>query len=146
MKYLNYNAMKKVFVFLVFLIGIGCREHPEDHIQFLNGYWEIEKVILGNGEEHTYTYNEYIDYFKISDNLSGFRKKLKPSLTGTFETSKDSEQFVLKTENDSLNIYYKTNFSNWKETILTLTENRLKIISNQKKIYFYKPYKPININ
>jgi len=146
MKYLNFKVMKKDFVLLVFLIGIGCEQHPEDHVQFLNGYWEIEKVILSNGEEHTYTYNEYVDYFKISDSLTGFRKKLKPSLKGTFETSKDSELFVLKTENDSLNIYYKTNFSNWKETILSLTEHRLKIINHQKNIYFYKPYTPININ
>jgi hypothetical protein len=138
--------MKKVFLLLLILITIGCKEYPENNIQYLNGYWEIEKVILSTGEEHTYTYNEYVDYFKISDSLRGYRKKLKPSLKGAFETSKDSEAFVLKIENDSLNIYYKTSFSNWKETILSLTENHLKIINNQKNIYFYKPYQPININ
>ena len=146
MKYSNCSTMKKVFILVVLLIVIGCKEHPENNIQYLNGYWEIEKVILSNGEEHTYTYNEYVDYFQISDSLSGFRKKLKPSLKGTFETSNDREAFVLKIENDSLNVYYKTNFSNWKETILSLSENHLKIINTQKNIYFYKPYQPININ
>ena len=125
---------------------ICCKEHPADNIQYLNGYWEIEKVVLSNNEEHTYTFNEYIDYFNVSDSLTGIRKKLKPALNGTFEASQDLEYFNLKIENDSLNIYYKTNFAQWKETILELTEHQLKIINNQKNIYYYKSYTPININ
>jgi hypothetical protein len=138
--------MKRIFIILIILSNLSCKKNPETYIEHLNGYWEIEKVILTSGEEHSYNYNEFIDYFSVSDSLKGFRKKLKPLLNGAFETSSDSEQFILKIENDSLNIYYKTNFSSWKETILQASESELKIINKDKNIYIYKPYKPLNIN
>ncbi|MFH4963969.1 hypothetical protein V8G69_03115 [Gaetbulibacter sp. M235] len=138
--------MKRIFITLIILTSLSCKKNPETYIEHLNGYWEIEKVILASGEEHSYNYNEFIDYFSVSDSLEGFRKKLRPLLNGTFEASKDAEQFNLKIEHDSLNIYYKTDFSNWKETILQASENDLKIINKDKNIYIYKPYKPIKTN
>ena len=49
---------------------------------------------------------------------------------------KRHEKFVFKIENDSLNLYYKTPFSSWKETILKASEDKLQII-NQNKVYIY---------
>lgn len=138
--------MKRLLIFLFIIINIGCQKNTETYIKHLNGYWEIEKVILPSGEEHVYNYNEFIDYFKVNDSLKGFRKKLKPTLDGSFETSNDAEVFVLQIEQDSLNIYYHTNFSNWKETILFANEIELKIINAESKIYIYKLFKPINLN
>ena len=130
--------MKQLLFCLCIIINLGCQKNNEIFIKHLNGYWEIEKVILPSGEEHVYNYNEFIDYFNVNDSLKGFRKKLKPTLDGTFEASNDAEAFVLKIEQDSLNIYYHTNFSNWKETILFANEKELKIINTERNIYKYK--------
>lgn len=138
--------MRRGIIILIILITYSCNKHTETYIAYINGYWEIKKVVLASGEEHTYTYNEYIDYFNVTDTLTGYRKKLKPLLNGTFTTSKDLEYFALKIENDSLNIYYRTNFSNWKETILSASKNELKIINKDKNVYIYKPYQPLNLN
>jgi len=146
MKYLNFSNMKRFLIIIIILLNTSCTKNPETYIEHLNGYWEIEKVILPSGEEHSYSYNEFVDYFSVSDSLNGFRKKLKPLLDGTFETTNGSEQFTLKVENDSLNIYYKTTFSSWKETILKASNDELKIINKGKNIYIYKPYKPLKAN
>ena len=138
--------MKQLLFCLCIIINLGCQKNNEIFIKHLNGYWEIEKVILPSGEEHVYNYNEFIDYFNVNDSLKGFRKKLKPTLNGTFETSNDAEEFALKIENDSLNIHYHTSFSNWKETILFANEKELKIINAERNIYIYKSYQPINLN
>lgn len=138
--------MKRIIILILLIINISCKKDNENYIKHLNGYWEIEKVILHSGEKHLYNYNELIDYFQINDSLKGFRKKLKPTLDGIFEVSDDVEQFVLKIEHDSLNIYYHTDFSNWKETILLANDKELKIINADKNIYIYKSYKPINLN
>lgn len=138
--------MKRLAILLISLIYLNCSKNPESYIQYLDGYWEIEKVILASGEDHNYSYNEFIDYFMVSDSLKGFRKKLKPTLNHTFEATDDVEYFKLKIEHDSLNIYYHTNFSNWKETILSASETELKIINKEKNIYIYKPYKPLNLD
>lgn len=135
--------MKRLLI-LFFIILYGCNNHPEHYIQHLNGYWEIQKVTLASGKVHDYKYNTSVDYFELMDSLTGYRKKLKPMLDGTFETTEDAEQFMLKIEHDSLNIYYKTPFSNWKETILSATDSELKIINAHKDVFLYKPFKPEN--
>lgn len=137
--------MKRLF--LLFLIIYGCNEHPERYAEHLNGYWEIQKVILASGKVHDYTFNPYVDYFEVTDSLTGYRKKLKPLLDGTFETTDNTanaEQFTLRLEHDSLNIYYKTPYANWKETILSATDSELKIINTNNDVFLYKPFKPKN--
>lgn len=138
--------MKRFFIPLFILFAFSCVKKQGINIDYINGYWEIKKVILASGEEHEYTYNGSIDYIKITDSLNGIRKKLKPTLEGTFEASKDTEQFTIKTEHDSVNMYYRTNFSEWKETVLSVSETELKIINKDRNIYIYKPYEPINLN
>jgi hypothetical protein len=138
--------MRRFVILLLILISISCKKNPESFIKHINGYWEIEKVLLASGEKRNYTYNEFIDYFQVSDDLTGVRKKLKPTLRGTFETTNNSENFILKIENDSLNIYYSTMYSSWKETILLATNNELKIMDSHKNVFLYKRYKPLNLN
>ena len=88
-----------------------------------------------------------IDYIEVTDSLSGFRRKLKPNLFGTFETSKSEERFNIKIENDSLNIYYKTPYAEWKETILNANESQLVILNNTNKdVYIYKRYESLDLD
>ena len=137
--------MKRLFFLIFLLIAISCSDNPESYIEYINWYWEIEKVVLADGSEKEYTYNETIDYFNISDSLFGFRKKLKPNFEGKYTTSKNSESFKVVVENDSLNVYYTTPYDSWKETILHASEEKLKVINSSKNVYLYKRFIPINI-
>ena len=138
--------MKKL-VFLFFTISIfSCSNNPETFIPYLEGYWEIDEVTLHNGTKRDYTYNDTIDYIEVSDTLTGTRRKLKPNFQGTFETSKSLETFSIKIENDSLNIYYKTPYASWKETVIDASNNQLIIINNTNKdVYIYKRYEPLDL-
>lgn len=138
----------KQLVFFIFIMSlVSCSEQPETFIPHLEGYWEIQEVTLSNGHKKEYTYNDTIDFIEISDSLNGTRRKLKPNFQGTFETSKSIETFQLKIENDSLNMYYKTPFSVWKETVLKANNNELLIINNTNKdVYLYKRYEPLDID
>jgi PBP1b-binding outer membrane lipoprotein LpoB len=137
---------KYLLIILSLLLLNSCSKNPETYIEHLEGYWEIEEVVLPDGTKKSYTYNDTIDYIKVSDSLTGFRIKLKPRIDGTYETSKDSEQFTIKIENDSLNLYYKTSFDSWKETILLANEEQLKVINKNKAVFLYKKFIPINLN
>ena len=60
--------MKKIILFLVFGLFLSCKQSiSESDLQNLNGYWEIEKVELPDGDKKEYKVNETIDFFKITD-------------------------------------------------------------------------------
>ena len=136
---------KYLLLILPFLLLNSCARNPETSIEYLEGYWEIKEVTLADGSKKEYTYNDTIDYIEVTDSSNGFRMKLKPAFDGTFETSKDSEQFTIKIENDSLNLYYKTPFDSWKETVLLATEDQLKVINKNKAVFLYKKFIPISL-
>lgn len=137
--------MKKIILYVALLLFFACGKKPETFIPHLNGYWEIDEVTMPDGSKREYTYNDTVDFLSISDSLHGFRKKLKPGFDGTYTTSDDAEELTLKIENDSLNIYYTTDFANWKETVLDATDDKLLIINAQKIKYLYKRFEPINV-
>lgn len=138
--------MKPLKFLLVFILTYSCSNHPETHSKYLNGYWEIENVTFTNGQVKAYNYNDTVDYIEVNDSLIGFRKKLKPNFKGSFETSDDKELLRVVFENDSLNLYYETPFSKWKETVLEASETHLKVINANKVVYLYKKYEPLDLN
>nr|WP_321243767.1 hypothetical protein [uncultured Psychroserpens sp.] len=138
--------MKKLIGLIVIISVFSCSKNPETFVTHLNGYWEIDEVTLSDGTKRDYNFNDMIDYIEVSDSLSGFRRKLKPNLFGSFETSKSNETFSIKIENDSLNIYYKTPYAEWKETVLNANESQLIILNNTNKdVYIYKRYESLDI-
>ncbi|MCX7550021.1 hypothetical protein [Xanthomarina sp. F2636L] len=136
---------KYLIAVLSLLIFNSCSKDPNTYIEHLEGYWEIEEVQLPDGSKKKYTYNDTVDYIEVLDSMAGFRIKLKPGFDGTYETSKDTEQFTIKVENDSLNLYYKTPFDTWKETVLLATNEQLKVINKNKAVFLYKKFTPIDI-
>jgi hypothetical protein len=136
---------KSLFLLLVLTI-FSCSQNPESHLEYINGYWEIEEVTLNSGAKKDYKYNDTVDYISINDSLKGFRKKLKPSFNSKYATSKDAEAITVKIENDSLHLYYKTPYAEWKETVLMANELQLKIINANKDIYLYKRYESLELD
>ncbi|NNL16391.1 MAG: hypothetical protein HKO81_07100 [Flavobacteriaceae bacterium] len=137
--------MKRLTIILLMSTILSCSKNLEVNIDYIAGYWEIESVVFPDGQKRSYTYNETIDFIGINDSLTGFRKKLKPNLSGKFTTSKDVETFKIVVENDSLNVYYTTPFATWKETILHADSTNLKVINANKNVYLYKRYFPVNL-
>ena len=136
----------KHYFWVFCLLILNCSTNPETLIPHVEGYWEIEEVTLVDGSKKEYQFNETIDYISVNDSLTGFRKKLKPGINDTYFTSDDAESLTLKVENDSLNIYYSTPYANWKETVLEATPEHLKLINQNKIVYLYKRYTPINLD
>ena len=72
---------------------VSCKQAiSEKDIAKINGYWEIENVVLADGTKKDYKINETIDFFEIKDN-NGFRQKVMPQLDGTYLTNDIKEKF-----------------------------------------------------
>ena len=84
-----------------------------------------------------------IDYFKINDDLSGYRKKVTPRFDGAFEISQDQSNFKLSIEDHQLRINYNNNGIAYKEQIMRANETSLIISNSNGFSYTYKPYEPL---
>ena len=138
--------MKKV-LFLSTLFFFGCKPHPVDYIEFINGYWEIENVYKNGKLLKEFKVSQEIDYFRINNDLSGFRKKLKPNFNGSYTTSKDQLNFKLEIKfNKRLIIVYEDNNTIFVEEITKVNKTNLSIKNDKGMVYNYKVYKPLELN
>ena len=130
--------MKRILLLIVLLSVLSCKQEiTEADISNLNGYWEIEKVELPDGDKKEYKVNETIDFFKIEAN-KGFRKKVMPQLDGTYLTNDIQEDVVVVVKDGDASLQYKTTYASWKEEIIELTKDKL-VVKNQQEIeYYYK--------
>ncbi|NJY62322.1 hypothetical protein HC174_06075 [Salinimicrobium sp. CDJ15-81-2] len=139
--------MKKghsILLFLSLLLSCSNSDHNEQ-IENLQGYWEIEQADLPEGISKEFRFSEWVDYIEV-DSTTGFRKKVKPQIDGSFITTNDAEKFEVKVENDSINLYYSTPYANWKETVLSSEEDELVVLNRDGIIYTYKRFTPYSGN
>jgi len=137
--------MNKLSCLFIFLICVACAKYDaKPFIKNIDGYWEIERVILSDGSEKKYNFNKSIDFFEIKDTL-GVRKKLQPKLDGSFISTNDRQLFTLHIKNDSLRMHYQNHLSKWIETVILAKEDQLIIKNEAGNTYFYKPYHKIKL-
>ena len=130
--------MKRILLLIVLLSVLSCKQDiSEADISNLNGYWEIEKVELPDGDKKEYKVNETIDFFKIEAN-KGFRKKVMPQLDGTYLTNDIQEDVVVVVKDGDASIQYKTTYASWNEEIIELTKDKLVVKNEQEIEYYYK--------
>ncbi|WP_026809025.1 hypothetical protein [Arenibacter latericius] len=137
--------MRTLKLLLIFLVFSACKQEVGwDQISHLNGYWEIEKVSFPNGTEKIYTVNTTIDFIEVTDK-KGYRKKVQPTLLGTYDTSNDAEYFTLIESNGGINMHYKNQLSEWEEKIISLDEDSFSTTNKEQTTYHYKRFTPINL-
>jgi len=136
---------KATLLFIVFFFFTACKEKikPED-ISKINGYWEIEKVNLPDGNEKNYKINETIDYFEVK-NDSGFRKKVTPQFDGKYLVNNEYEKVKVVLEGEKVLLEYTTEYSKWKEEVLEVSDEKLVLKNAAEMEYEYKRPTPFSI-
>jgi hypothetical protein len=131
--------MKKLFIlFLLGTIGFSCKQTiTETDLHHLNGYWEIEKVILPDGETKSYKVNETIDYFQMVQK-KGFRSKVMPQVDGSYLTNDIKESVEVSLKDGSATLHYKTSYAKWNEEIIALSTDHFVVKNTQDLEYHYK--------
>lgn len=138
MKHFFYSILISIFF-------ISCKEKvsPES-ISKINGYWEIQKVELPNGQMKEYKINETIDFFEWKESV-GFRKKVTPQFNGTFLINDELEEIQIKDSSGIFQIHYKTPYTQWSEEIIALNDSILVLKNKQNLEYHYKKFTPFSI-
>lgn len=95
---------------------------------------------MPDGEKKEFNINLVVDYIEINGD-KGTRTKVSPKFDGSFTTNGVAENFTLKIEEDSLRMYYKTPFDEWKETVIEAKDSTLTVKNRDNKIYIYSKFK-----
>lgn len=137
--------MNKIIIFIVVILLFSCqKEVKKEDIKKLNGYWEIMQVTKSDGEKKDYKVNETIDFFEVKNN-AGFRQKVMPQFDGTFKTNNLKETIKIIDSNKVFFIEYTTEYSKWKEQIITIEDSILVLKNKDNLEYKYKRFKPFSL-
>lgn len=130
---------------LLMLLLVACNDgvQPED-ISKINGYWEIEKVILPDGSTKDYKINTTIDYFKI-EGEKGFRKKVMPQVDGKYLDAGTSENVSVSFQDGDAYLNYDSGYAKWKEKIISISDQELVFKNDNNLEYHYKKPVPFTI-
>ena len=138
--------MKKLVLFsLLFMMLTSCNQTiTKKDLEKINGYWEIEKVILADGTKKEYSINETIDYFALKQN-NGFRKKVTPQLDGTYLINNQFEKIAILESDEKFYISYSTKYTKFKEQIVELQDSTMVLKNDQNVTYHYKKPIPFSV-
>lgn len=136
---------KAVGFFVLTLMFISCKQTiTSKDIAKINGYWEIEKVELPNGDDKDYKVNPTIDYFEVTNN-KGFRQKVMPQFDGTYLTNNLKEIIQVTEESGDFYINYTTQYGKWKEEIIEIKDSVLVLKNKEDLEYHYKKSIPFSV-
>ncbi len=135
--------MNKLITLTLLILLYNCQSDEIRKIPFIEGYWEIKSVTKDQITIKDFKISGTIDYFKINNDLSGFRKKVTPRFDGAFEVSQNQSNFNINIEDDKLWITYNNNGVVYKEEVTYADETRLIISNRNGFVYNYKSYEPL---
>ena len=136
--------MKKLILLWVLVAAFSCGKVTDDNLKNLNGYWEIEAVVMPDGSKKDYKVNPAIDYFELKGK-EGFRKKVMPQFDGKYLTNDVSEKLAVSEKDGKTVIRYTTQYAKWEEEILSLDEDGLVVKNNHDMEYHYKRAEPFTV-
>ncbi len=135
-----------IYLFLA-LFAVGCTQiSPENQIALLNGYWEIAEIENSHGSTKEYSISQNIDFFEITQEGKGVRKKVQPDLNGNFTTSQSSQNIDIEVRGNKVILKYSTQFDTWEEEIISISPVQLILKNTDNYIYTYRRYEPLTLN
>lgn len=142
--------MAKIFnhipVVLFTLIIVSCSNSPADELEHLNGYWEIAQIENSYGSKKEYSISQNIEFFEITKEGKGVRKKVQPDINGNFTTTNSSQNIDVEINDGAVFLNYSTEFDLWREEILSISPSTLILKNEDAYIYTYRRYQPLAIN
>jgi len=125
------------------IISCNSKVTPEQ-LSKINGYWEVTRVQTPDGTDKEYGMSTAVDYIELKDN-AGFRQKVVPQLDGKYLTNDVKEYIVVLDSASATYLKYKTNYANWTEQVIKVTDEELVTKNDQDFKYHYKRFEPIII-
>ena len=136
--------MKKINFVIITLFGLifySCDE--KKNLQYMNGYWEINSVMIEGKEIKNYPFSGTIDYFILDEKNKGYRKKVKPKIDGSFEINMHEINFEIEMKKNDIYLVYGKG-KNFVESVVKLDSTKMILKNMNGFVYEYKRFLPNN--
>jgi len=131
---MKFKILIALFAFAIF----GCKPAvTQADIAKVNGYWEIEKVVMPDGNTRQYSVNTTVDYFEIKGN-NGLRKKVTPQINGSYRDIGPAEKITVTVDHGKTYFNYDSGYAKWKEEVIAVGDSALVFKNEAKLEYHYK--------
>ena len=138
--------MKKYLSGILLFLLIACFESIDvDDLPKLNGYWQIDKVVFPDKSVKTYEVSTTLDFIQF-EATTGYRKKVQPTLDGTFDTSDDAISFEVMRLDTGLFFLYSNTTESWEEELIHIDDDSFSVRNESGITYHYKRYQPMKID
>lgn len=132
-------------IFLLAFFVLSCSGSPRNNLELLNGYWEIAEIENTHGSKKEYGLSKNIDFFVLTNEKKGVRKKVQPDIQGNFTTTNAGQNIDVLIKGTNVFLKYSTPFDSWQEEVLSLTKDKLVLQNEDEYIYTYRRYEPLII-
>ncbi len=132
----------KVARFLVLLLTLtlySCGKTPSEQIQQLEGYWNIDKVVLPDGKEKEFPFSNHMDFFEIEGN-NGKKYRVSPRYDGTMVEYGSPVPFKWEEKDGALTLTYKDGEQSYQQTVTKCNAERLILLHENGTEYYYEAY------
>lgn len=109
----------------------------------MNGYWEINSVMIEGKEIKNYPFSGSVDYFILDEKNKGFRKKVKPKIDGSFEINMHEIKFEIEMKKNDIYLVYGKG-KNFVESVVKLDSTKMILKNMDGFVYEYKRFLPNN--
>ena len=136
--------MKKINFVIISLFGLIFYSFNETkNLKYMNGYWEINSVMIEGKEIKNYPFSGTIDYFILDEKNKGFRKKVKPKIDGSFEINMHEIKFEIEMKKNDIYLVYGKG-KNFVESVVKLDSTKMILKNMDGFVYEYKRFLPNN--
>jgi len=102
----------------------------------------FDTVTFPDNSKKTYEISATVDFFQL-EGSKGYRKKVQPSMDGTFDTSDDAISFEVRQADRGILLLYSNTTDSWEEQLLEIDANTFTVRNEAGIEYAYKRYETL---
>lgn len=132
--------MKKYIVLILAITLTACSSN-EEKIKAIEGYWNIDEVILPNGSEREFPFSNHMDHFEING-FKGVKNRVSPTYDGGFISYGNPIYFKWEEKDGDLLLTFQEGEASYIQTVETATKETLVLLHENGTRYTYKAFTP----
>jgi hypothetical protein len=130
--------MKKISSLMLIFLMISCSSN-EEKIQAIEGYWNIDEVILSDGTDREFPFSNHMDHFEI-DGFKGVKNRVSPRYNGSFVSYGNPIYFQWEEKDGDLCLTFQEGDGIYTQKVKKATKKTLVLLHENGTRYTYKRY------